>query len=92
MTVNKRAAISPGLVTGFEKFFYGQMWNYQDKLKMIGWNSLDITPKNERAIFTHWISLTGALSKNTFLKFFGNFCDWRRLFWSKSVNEGVLIC
>ena len=46
---------------GFEKFFYGQMQNYLDKLKMIEWNSLDITCKNEWAIFTCWISFTGPL-------------------------------
>ena len=28
---------------GFEKFFCGQVKNQLDKLKMIGWNSLDIT-------------------------------------------------
>ena len=51
MTVNKKVAISPAIspqgAVGLEKFFYGQMLNYLDKLKMIQWNSLDITRKNE---------------------------------------------
>ena len=39
------------------------MQNYLDKLKMIGWNSLDITCKYEWAIFTRWInSFTGPLT------------------------------
>ena len=38
----------------FKKFFY-----HLDKLKIIGWNSLDITCKNERAIFTCRISFIG---------------------------------
>ena len=37
------------------------MSNYLDKLKMGRWNSLDITCKNEWAIFTRWISFTGPL-------------------------------
>ena len=44
---------------GFEKFFHDQIQNYLDKLNMMGLNSLDITCKNERAIFTRWISFTG---------------------------------
>ena len=66
MTVNKKSAISPVLAVAFEKFFYGQMQNYQDKLKMIGWNSLNITYKNEWAIFTCWVSLTGPFAKTVF--------------------------
>ena len=34
MTVNKKAAISPVLAVAFEKFFHGQMKNYQDKPEM----------------------------------------------------------
>ena len=37
---------------GFENFFYGQLQDYLDKLKMISWNSLDIACKNEWTIFT----------------------------------------
>ena len=46
----KKADISLGLAVGFEKLFYGQMKNYLDELKMIWWNSLDITCRNEGAI------------------------------------------
>ena len=45
MTVNKRAAISPVLAVGVEKFFCGQMQNYLENLKMVGWNNLDTTCK-----------------------------------------------
>ena len=45
-------AVPPILAVGFEKFFQGQMQNYLDKLKVTMWNSLDITCKNEWAIFT----------------------------------------
>ena len=41
MTVNKKAVISPVLALGLETFFNGQMQNYPDKLKVIGWNSLE---------------------------------------------------
>ena len=47
MTAAEKAAISPVLAVGFDKFFYGQMWKYLSKLEMIGLNSLDITRKNE---------------------------------------------
>ena len=47
LAANKKAAISLVLAVGFEKLFYGQTYNYLDKLKMIEWNSLDITCKNE---------------------------------------------
>ena len=59
----KKAAISPVLAVGFERFFYGQMQNFLDKLNMIGQDSLDITCKNEWAIFTCWISLTGPFKR-----------------------------
>ena len=39
MNVNKKTAIPAVSAVGFEKFFYGQMQNYLDKLKMIEWNS-----------------------------------------------------
>ena len=42
----KKAAISPVLAAGFEKLIHGLMYNYLDKLKMIAWNTLDITCKN----------------------------------------------
>ena len=45
MTVTKKGAISLVLAVGFEKVFHGQMQNYLDKLKVIGWNSLGITLK-----------------------------------------------
>ena len=61
MTANKKAVISPVLAVGFDKFFYGQMQNYLDKLKMMCWNSLDNTRKNEWAIFNCWISFTGPM-------------------------------
>ena len=32
----QKAAISPVLAMGFEKFSYDQMYNYLEKLKMIG--------------------------------------------------------
>ena len=47
MTVNEKVAISPALAVGFKHFFNGQTQNYLDKLKTIGWNSSDITCKNE---------------------------------------------
>ena len=53
MTVNKKGAISPVLAVGFETFFWSQMKDFLDKLKMIGWDSLNIKSKNEWAIFTH---------------------------------------
>ena len=61
MTVNKNPAISPVFAVGFEKFFHGNVLNYLDKLKMIGWNSSDITCKNKWTIVTNWIRLTGPL-------------------------------
>ena len=70
MTVNKETAISPVLAVGFKNFFHGKMKNYLDKLKMMGWNSLYITCKNEWAIFTRWIGYTGPLQKSwNILKF-----------------------
>ena len=39
MIVNKKASISPVLAVSFEKLFYSQMQNYEDKLKMIVLNS-----------------------------------------------------
>ena len=45
MTANKKAAISPVLAVGFEKFFYGQTQNYAElrrQAEMIRWNSLTL--------------------------------------------------
>ena len=53
-------AISSVSAGGFLKFFYGQMKNCPDKTKMTGWNSLEITCKNEPAILTGWIRLKGS--------------------------------
>ena len=63
MIRNKKVAISPVLAVSFEKFFYDQMQNYLDKLKMIEWNSLDTTCKNE-VFLTRWISFTGPFDIN----------------------------
>ena len=46
-TVNKEVAISPVIEVSFKNFLYDQIQNYLDKLKMIGWDSLDIAYKNE---------------------------------------------
>ena len=42
MIVNKKATISSVSAVRFEKYFYGQKQRYLNKLKMVGWNSLDI--------------------------------------------------
>ena len=65
MTVSKKkAAISPVSAVGFENFLYGQMQNYPDKLKVIGWSSLNISCKNEWATFTRCLSFASPLLKN----------------------------
>ena len=52
----------PFLEVGFEKFFDSHLQNYIGKLQMITWNWSDTDCKNEWAIFTRLISLTGPLS------------------------------
>ena len=54
--------VSPFLEVVYEKFFDSHLKNYIGKLKMITWNRFDTDCKNEWAIFTRLISLTGPLA------------------------------
>ena len=60
-SMNKNIVILLLLVNRFQESFEKQMYNYPDKFKLVNWISFDVTCKNKRAIFTHYINFTGPL-------------------------------